>query len=212
MSSFSTPQPPQKVKALIFDIGNVIFDISFDLVFLHAQKLTGRDAQELKSLFTFNEVFESFERGHVTPEEFTREFNRQTRLNLSLEQFDACWNAIYLDAFPGIGDLLQTLKTTYRVVALSNTNILHTNDWLLRYAPIVGLFERLFLSNEMGERKPDARAYQMVLEYLEMQPHEVLFLDDKIENIHGAAALGIHTIHVLDYKQMRDDLSLQLVV
>src|ERR1017187_1304763 len=128
MSSFPKEIPPSKYKAIIFDIGNVIFDISFDLVFDHIEKISGKKAADIKANFVFNEVFESFERGHITPEEFLKEFNRQTQLNLTLEEFDASWNAIYLDAFEGIDELLIHLKKSFRVVALSNTNILHTRD------------------------------------------------------------------------------------
>ena len=58
----------------------------------------------------------------------------------------------------------------------------------------------------MGARKPDAEAFQMVLDYLQIKPEEVLFLVDKLENILGAQALGIHTIHVKTYQQMVNDL------
>lgn len=194
-------------KAIIFDIGNVIFDISFDLVFDHIEKLTGKKAADIKANFVFNEVFECFERGHISPEEFLKEFNTQTQLNLSLEEFDASWNAIYLDAFEGIDDLLIHLKKTYRVVALSNTNILHTNDWLIRYKNTVKHFEKIFASNEIGARKPDREAFQIVLNYLEMQPQEVIFIDDNFKNIQAADAMGIKTIHVKSYHQMKNDLN-----
>jgi epoxide hydrolase-like predicted phosphatase len=193
-------------KAIIFDIGNVIFDISFDLVFDHIEKLTGKNAADIKAKFIFNEVFESFERGHITPEEFLKEVNRQTDLNLSLEEFDASWNAIYLDAFDGVDELLIHLNKTYRVVALSNTNILHTNDWLIRYKDTVKHFEKIFASNEIGARKPDREAFQIVLDYLEMLPEEVIFIDDNLKNIQGAEVMGIRTIHVKSYPQMRMDL------
>ena len=195
-----------KYKAIIFDIGNVIFDISFDLVFDEAAKITGKNAADIKANFVFNKVFESFERGHISPEEFHIEFNTQTHLNLSLEEFDRCWNAIYLDAFEGIDELLIHLNKTYRVVALSNTNILHTNDWLIRYKDTVKHFEKIFASNEIGARKPDNEAFQIVLDYLEMQPHEVIFIDDNFKNIQGAEAMGIKTIHVCSYPLMLIEL------
>jgi epoxide hydrolase-like predicted phosphatase len=199
-------------KAIIFDIGNVIFDISFDLAFNHFEKSTGKSAAIIKANFTFNEVFESFERGHISPEEFLKEFNNQTHLNLSLEEFDASWNAIYLDVFPGIDELLIDLRKNYRVVALSNTNILHTNDWMVRYEATIKHFEKVFASNEIGARKPDNEAFQIVLDYLEMIPNEVIFIDDNFNNIQAAEMMGIKTIHVKSSNQMIDDLGLILKI
>ena len=58
------------------------------------------------------------------------------------------------------------------------------------------LFEKIFLSYEMGIMKPHPDIYQRVLEEAGIRAEETLFLDDNADNIRAASALGIQTIHV----------------
>jgi epoxide hydrolase-like predicted phosphatase len=55
-------------------------------------------------------------------------------------------------------------------------------------------FDAVIYSCEEGMRKPDARIYQIALERLGAQPERTLFIDDFVENIEAADALGIGTI------------------
>ncbi|MET0724968.1 MAG: HAD family phosphatase [Leifsonia sp.] len=57
------------------------------------------------------------------------------------------------------------------------------------------LFERTFVSGELLLVKPDAAIYRHVLDELGISAEEMVFIDNKAENIAGAAALGI-TGHV----------------
>ena len=64
----------------------------------------------------------------------------------------------------------------------------------------------MFSSHELKERKPDAKAYQAVLDYLRVEPQQAIFLDDNIDNVRGADQLGIKTILVTSYEQMTVEL------
>ena len=81
---------------------------------------------------------------------------------------------------------------------LSNTNEAHWQYIHDHVFPACGftpeeLFERIFLSYEMGVIKPDLRIYQMVIEATGIEPAETLFLDDNKDNLQAASTLGIHT-------------------
>ncbi|MDL1895129.1 hypothetical protein FBQ82_02560 [Anaerolineae bacterium CFX7] len=45
-------------------------------------------------------------------------------------------------------------------------------------------------------RKPDARIFEIALARAQVAPQDALFLDDRLENIHGAQAVGMQTLHV----------------
>jgi putative hydrolase of the HAD superfamily len=64
------------------------------------------------------------------------------------------------------------------------------------------IFDFVYYSHEIGERKPDAAAYQFILNKHELIPFETLFIDDKLENILAAKELGIKTWHLTN----REDL------
>ena len=69
------------------------------------------------------------------------------------------------------------------------------------------LFDMVIDSSEVGARKPDQAIYKLLLERLDRPPHEVAFIDDFIENLPPAAALGIVTIEFNDEQQCRRDLA-----
>jgi HAD superfamily hydrolase (TIGR01509 family) len=62
-------------------------------------------------------------------------------------------------------------------------------------------------SHELGVTKPKALSYEMALAKMKARPAEVLFLDDKVENVHGAAAVGIRAYQSLTVADTKAALS-----
>ncbi len=56
----------------------------------------------------------------------------------------------------------------------------------------VGGFDVPIFSAEVGLAKPDPRIYQLVLDCLQLQPNDAVFIDDNLPNIDEAHALGMH--------------------
>lgn len=193
-------------ESLIFDLGKVVFDLSFDQVFYHWATASGQEAEAIKSRFQFDELFDAFERGDVSVAAFRTEIARRLGLRLTDQAFDEGWCALYLDPYEGINELLSNLKTQYRLVALTNTNSIHAQVWKPKYRDSLRYFDKVFSSYELGARKPEGQAYQSVLDYLGTKPERTVFLDDSPANIAGAAKLGIKTILVESPKQMQADL------
>lgn len=193
-------------KALIFDLGKVVFDLSFDNVFQYWAAASGQQAEDIKRKFQFDGLFDEFERGEVSDEDFRAEISRRLRLKLANDVFDAGWCALYLDVYDGINALLSRLKKHYQLVALTNTNSIHARVWKTRYQQSLDYFDNVFCSHELKARKPEKQAYQSVLDYLSVEPSQTVFLDDSSLNIAGAAQLGIQTILVKTPQQMQTDL------
>ena len=68
------------------------------------------------------------------------------------------------------------------------------------------MFDVLVFSCEEGFRKPGKEIYEITLDRLNTQPEEMLFIDDRIENIRGAESLGIRTILFKDSEDLREKL------
>lgn len=193
-------------KALIFDLGKVVFDLSFDRVFQYWANASTGQYDELKGKFWFDDSFNKFEKAEITPKEFRAAISERLGLTLTDQMFDAGWCDLYLDTYPGIDSLLASLKERYQLVALTNTNSIHSTIWKAKYASTLRYFQKVFSSHELKERKPDAQAYQLVLDYLQVKPAEVVFLDDNLDNVKGADQLGIKAILVTSYEQMTAEL------
>lgn len=167
---------------------------------------SGQDANSLEQKFEFGKTFKEFERGEIDAFAFRNRVTEMLEIDLSDEDFDNGWNSLYGGLVPGIEELLQDLKTHYRLVALTNTNEIHAKKWRIICAPLLHFFEKVFSSHEIHARKPERRAYKIVLEYLDLGPDEVIFLDDNPEFVSAAAAMNIESIHVKSFKQMVEDL------
>ncbi len=153
-----------KPGALIFDLGKVVFDVSFDRTFQFWASASGQRFADIKSKFLFDEVSDNFERGDISAEEFRTVVSKRLDIALPDEDFDKGWCDIYLDTYNGIEILLADLKRHYKLVALTNTNIIHDKVWRVKYADTLEYFEKIFSSPELKTRKPEKKAYQIVLD------------------------------------------------
>jgi putative hydrolase of the HAD superfamily len=194
-------------KALIFDLGNVVFNISFDKMFDCWAKVGGCEISRIKERFEFDEMYYQFEKGEIEPDVYRKYLLEKLGLQLSDTEFDNGWNELCLDLVPGIEHLLQSMRQSFRLISLTNTNEIHTQKWRAKYASVLSNFERIFCSHEIHARKPEKEAYEFVLGYLKEEPPSVLFLDDKEENVVDAIECGMKGIIVNSTKQVIEDLN-----
>lgn len=195
-----------ETKGIIFDLGGVVFNYSFDSAFKIWGQEIGTPHETIKSNFKFTDDFEKFERNDISSRQFNEALSKQLNSGLSETAFEKGWNSIYQDIIPNIENLLIRLKQNYRLVALTNTNITHAKVWPNKYQDVLSHFEKIFTSYDMRSRKPESKAFKTVLKYLEIKPHQAIFLDDNEEYIHGAKQLGLKTIWVKSYGQMINEL------
>ncbi|MFI0488043.1 MAG: glucose-1-phosphatase [Yersinia sp. (in: enterobacteria)] len=185
----------------IFDLGNVIVDIDFKRVLGVWSKLSGVPLATLSKRFTMGEAFQQHERGEISDENFARQLSDEMGLSLSFEQFTEGWQAVFVTLRPEVVTIMHKLrKEEHRVVVLSNTNRLHCHYWLQNYPEVTAAANHLYLSQDLGMRKPDARIYQHVLNAENMPAGQAVFFDDVEANIIAARIEGITAIHVTDRK------------
>lgn len=193
----------EKIKNIIFDLGDVILNIDVPVASKSFAELSGKEQSEILTIFQENDIFRQFETGELDEEGFRNFVRRIIGFNdLSDEAIDTAWNSLLLDLPPERVELLQKLRKKYRLFLLSNTSSIHVlqvNKILKASTGIErlqDLFDTVFLSYEMKLMKPDPRIYQKVLEQEGLVAEETLFLDDNAANIESASKLGIDTIHV----------------
>ncbi|SUH11944.1 haloacid dehalogenase-like hydrolase [Salmonella enterica subsp. enterica] len=78
----------------------------------------------------------------------------------------------------------------HRVVVLSNTNRLHTHFWPEEYPEVRAAADHIYLSQDLGMRKPEARIYQHVLQKEGFSAADAVFFDDNADNIEGPTSWG----------------------
>lgn len=165
---------------------------------------TGADAGQLAAAVLADGKYRDFERGELTPEQFHRHLTDIMGVKMDFEQFRLGWCKVFEGLYEGTEQLLDDLSSHMRLVALTNTNILHSVLWKQLYADAMRRFEAVFISHEMGARKPEPEIYQPVLDYLAEPPERVVFVDDRGENISAAVRLGMRGILVEDPAEIRE--------
>jgi putative hydrolase of the HAD superfamily len=86
-------------------------------------------------------------------------------------------------------ELLKQLKQQYRLILLSNTNTIHVEAFEQYIIETFGEnilqtnFQTVYYSQEIGMRKPNREIYEFVLEQQGIHASEVIFFDDKEENL-----------------------------
>lgn len=192
----------------IFDLGNVIVDIDFNRVLGAWSDFSRVPLATLKQNFVMGEAFHRHERGEISDEEFAKALCEEMALPLSYEQFSTGWQAVFVALRPDVIDIMHKLRAKGdRVVVLSNTNRLHTTFWPEQYPEIRAAADRIYLSQEMGMRKPEARIYQQVLAEEGFSADDTVFFDDNAENIAGAERVGITSILVVNKATIPDYFS-----
>jgi putative hydrolase of the HAD superfamily len=189
----------------IFDLGNVIVDIDFNRVLGTWSDLSRIPLATLKQHFTMGEAFRQHERGEISDEAFAEAMCHEMNMALSYEQFSHGWQAVFVALRPEVIAIMHKLREQgHRVVVLSNTNRLHTTFWPDEYPQVCAAADRIYLSQEMGMRKPEERIYQSVLQQEGFSAADTVFFDDNAENIAGANRLGITSILVTGKETIPD--------
>ncbi|WP_333872223.1 glucose-1-phosphatase [Kosakonia cowanii] len=192
----------------IFDLGNVIVDIDFNRVLGAWSDFSRVPLATLKQNFVMGEAFHRHERGEISDEEFAKALCEEMALPLSYEQFSTGWQAVFVALRPDVIDVMHKLRAKGdRVVVLSNTNRLHTTFWPEQYPEIRAAADHIYLSQEMGMRKPESRIYQQVLTQEDFSAEDAVFFDDNAENIAGAERVGITSILVANKATIPDYFS-----
>ncbi len=198
------------IKAIVFDLGNVLFDIDFEIVYRYWAHYSNQSVKKIKQrlgLWHKSEMALQFERGLVEEDVFRQWISKKIGYNLSPDLYRESWNSLYLPCHEGMSPLLAALQANYRIVGLSNTNYTHQQSWEVLYKPQLTYFEKVFCSHELQEVKPDRAIYLPVIDYLGLPSAACVFLDDKLENVEGAKAVGMQSFQVLSFEQMKEDLT-----
>ncbi|MEY8712444.1 glucose-1-phosphatase [Mangrovibacter phragmitis] len=187
----------------IFDLGNVIIDIDFNRVLGTWSHYTHVPLARVKERFHMGESFQRHERGEISDDVFIQNMSHELCLPLSPEQFTEGWQAVFVGLRPEVIDIMRSLRSQQqRVVVLSNTNLLHTLFWRERWPEVDDAASHVYLSHEIGMRKPEPEIYQYVLSQEGVAASDAVFFDDNHENINAAQQLGITSVLVDDRKRI----------
>ena len=192
----------QHIEAIIFDLGGVILNIDYQLPIKAFQKLGLGDFEDRYNQMRQSTLFDDFETGRIPSEKFLEEMAKAVKAGTPVEKIQEAWNAILLDLPEERLFILEKAAENHRTFLLSNTNSIHINafnNYLLHEHQLPSLepfFEKVYLSWEIGMRKPDAEIFEYVIKDAGLDPEKTLFIDDSLQHILTAKELGFVTHHL----------------
>jgi len=182
------------IQAAVFDLGGVVIEVSVEAIVRHWARALGARAEEIIDPFRQDTRYQLMERGQMDIHEYHAHALKLLGRPLAFEDFLDGWNSLLREQIPGIAELLARLAPHLRLVALTNTNAAHDAVWRPRLADAIRHFERIFVSYEMGVRKPEPESFRAVLDYLALDAPAVVMIDDSPENLRAARGLGMKTV------------------
>lgn len=183
---------------LILDFGGVLINIRYQATAEAFERLGIADFSRWFSQQAQTPLFDDLEIGRVSESEFADAIRASSGLqHLSDAQIIEAWNIMLLDVPEERYRLLERLKTKHRLFLLSNTNSIHQKafseqiDRQYGWKKFTDLFDAVYLSHEVGLRKPHREVFERVLSDHGLAHESTLFIDDSVQHLEGARAVGI---------------------
>ena len=192
----NAPPLPARIDALLFDLGGVLIDINSEPVFAYWARCCGVPPDTLRARFHVDERYWQFERGQCSTADYFAHLRQLLDVDLADADLLTGWNALLGPEKAGVGQLLKLAASRYPLYLFSNTNSAHQAVWSVTSASLLAPFTRLFVSSEIGHRKPDVAAFRYVAEAIGRPAERILFFDDAAENVAGARESGMAAVHV----------------
>jgi putative hydrolase of the HAD superfamily len=184
------------ISAVVLDFGGVIVRTEDHKGRLELEQKYKLPPGGLHQLVFYSSIADSATIGRAEPDAIWEHVADKLslspdELNLFIQSF---WAGDNLDE-----ELIQFLKSCrphYKTAILSNAWNNLREALAETYHIVEGqTVDHILISAELGVAKPDPKIYKILADTLGCQYHEILFVDDFIENIQAAKSLGIQTIH-----------------
>jgi glucose-1-phosphatase len=193
-------------RAVIFDIGRVIIRVDLSRSMGKLGKRDGLSHLQVLRELEADPRWLDWQEGRMTPRDWHAHLSKKLHFSYGFEEFCAIWNGV-LDPAPILPDLLfEHLATKCRLALLSNTDPIHVAHIEATY-PFVRLFPARVYSCRVGSSKPSPMIYHHALREVGALPDEAIFIDDILENVFGAASLGINAFHFTSADELLAEFS-----
>ncbi|MFA6587573.1 MAG: HAD hydrolase-like protein [Patescibacteria group bacterium] len=191
-------------KIILFDVGNVVIDA--DQAITHKLLQSLGVPKEQSELFYKNKEYFEFSRGNICGQDFYKSLiNEYLKIPLSYEQVVNAHNQhIY-----GVNEnVIQTIKGLSKYTILFATD---TNEWqTAREKELINLklySQHIFRSHELHKLKVDDGFFEGILEFLNINSAEVLFIDDDPQKLNMAIRQGLEGLIFENNLQLKQSLS-----
>jgi FMN phosphatase YigB (HAD superfamily) len=180
-------------KIVVFDLGKVLVDFDYGIAARHLAARCKITVDEINRYIATSPLLFRYETGLMTRQAFYTEVCSVTGFGGDIEEFGGFFSDIFAE-IPLMVELHSTLrKRGVPTYIFSNTNDLAIAH-IRRNFPFFSNFDGYILSYEVQAMKPDAKIYEALEKMSGHRGAEVLYVDDRPENVEAGAARGWQVI------------------
>jgi putative hydrolase of the HAD superfamily len=202
-------------SAVLWDFGGVITTSPFDAFNrFEAERGIPRDfIRSVNARDHETNAWAEFESSLITIDEFDRRFAAETAAAGHSIRGREVIALLGGELRPRMVAVLERCKRDYKVGCLTNNadagkgaGMSSSDDQADDVKAVMRMFDLIVESSKEGIRKPNPEIYRLACKGLEVEPHDVVYLDDLGVNLKPARALGMTTIKVVSEEQAIADL------
>jgi HAD superfamily hydrolase (TIGR01509 family) len=178
---------------VVFDLGKVLVDFDWSIA---AKKIAARSTATPERFHEFlatSPLLWQYECGQLSRQDFFESI----QLAIGFQETAAEFNGYFADIFAEIAPMIELhaelRRRGFKTYILSNTNDLAI-EHIRRNYPFFKNFDGYILSYEVKGMKPDAPIYEALEKMTGKRGAEIIYIDDRLENIEAGAARGWRTI------------------
>lgn len=181
------------IKSVVFDLGKVLVDFDYAIAGRKIATRAKMAAADLGQFLVHVPLIVRYEKGQLTSEQFYEEVRAASGFWGDMEEFASLFADIFTPIEPMVLLQSQLRQQGFSTYIFSNTNELAIR-FIRRNFPFFSNFDGYVLSYEHGWMKPEPELYEVVELKAGGKGAEILYLDDRPENIEAGAARGWQVI------------------
>lgn len=192
------------IRSFIFDIGNVLIPFDYNKAVRRIAAKSGIPFQDLPA--EAKQLTQVYEAGQIDRPEFLKRAFALLDFQGTKADFVAAWEDIFVENF-AMTKLVNLLRERYPLYLLSNTNDIHSEYFETQY-PVFQSFTGAVYSYRVGCIKPGREIFEIAIRQFNVDPSEVVYIDDLAANIATACEFGLQAFH---YDHTRHECLLQFL-
>lgn len=178
---------------VVFDLGKVLVDFDYSIAARKIAAHSDLPPAQIETLIGQSPLIIDYESGRLKRSEFFKKIRQVTGFQGTMDEF----GAFFADIFTPIPPMIELHAKLHRhgipTYVLSNTNDLAI-EHIRRNFPFFRDFDGYIFSCEIGIMKPDATIYEALEKLAGRRGKEIVYLDDRLENVHAGAVRGWRAI------------------
>ncbi len=193
-----------KCDLVLCDIGGVVLDLESERLIHQMAQVLACPFEEISTAIYDDQLLLPLELGRISPQQYYDSLTAKLRLPWSFEQFSGAWNGVLIEN-PAVVRILERLGRAHRLVALTNTNVLHLAHIKATF-PSLAVFQGWIASCEVGCRKPDPAIYRLAVDRCGVPAHAAVYIDDRPEMVQAGRAAGLSAVRFENDRQLEQAL------